>query len=100
MDWTHVRRGLGLAVPIALSLPGPWEIGGTLTAIPWTDIRLDRAPGGVGASGFAEVRMALGHALPGDLAAEVSYTRTWWRGGFDEDADVYGVGIRYRPAAR
>ena len=98
MDWTHVRRGLGLTVPATLALPGSWELGGAITALPWSEIRLEKAPEGVGASWFAEVRVAVSRALREDLLAEVSYTRSLWRGGFDEDVDVYGVGLRYRPA--
>lgn len=97
MDWTQARRGIGLSLPVAFQLPGPFEIIGSLCWLPKSDIHLEKAPYGVTDTSFLESRIGLGIRLTPTLRGELTYARTLWQGGLNEDSDVFGLGITYRP---
>lgn len=97
LDWTQDRRGIGLSLPVALQLPGPIEIVGSLSWLPKSDLHLEKAPYSLTDTSFLEERIGLGIRITPTLRGELTYTRYLWQGGLNEDSDVFGFGIAYRP---
>lgn len=96
-DWTQDRRGIGVALPVIWQLPGPFELTGSVSWLPISDLRLEKAPYSLTNTSFLEYRLGLGIQLTPTLQGELSYTRYWWQGGLNEDSDVFGFGLSYRP---
>lgn len=97
MDFKHARRGLGLSVPASWAIATGWELFGEATYFPSVAISLDRTPYGLMPANYAEARIGVGyHPMPA-MRMDLTYTHGRWRGPFASDADVWGLGLTYRP---
>ncbi len=97
MDYTHTRRGIGLAVPAIFTL-GRVELLGEGAYYPWTSTTLEGAPAPITSGQRADLKLGVGYRVMPTLRAELTFTNQLWRrGDFREDTTIWGLGVTYRP---
>ncbi|MNX18829.1 hypothetical protein D3C86_487350 [compost metagenome] len=97
MDYTHTRRGFGLAVPAIVTL-GRFDILGEGAYYPWTATSVEDAPAPITSGQRIDLKLGVGYRFTPNVRAELGYTNQMWRrGDFRETTDVWGLGITYRP---
>lgn len=97
MDYTHTRRGIGLAIPGIVSL-GRVELLGEGAYYPWTSTTLEGAPAPITSGQRIDLKLGVGYRFTPNVRAELTYANQLWRrGDFRETTDIWGLGVTYRP---
>jgi hypothetical protein len=97
MDYTHTRRGIGLAVPGIVTL-GRVELLGEGAYYPWTSTTLEGAPAPITSGQRFDLKLGVGYRVTPTVRAELTFANQLWRrGDFREDTTIWGLGVTYRP---